>query len=48
MIVNTLGRVTQGVRLINLKDNCTVATVATVVKEDETELEELDEVKEVE
>ena len=31
--VSTLKRATQGVRLINLKDNCTVATVATVIKE---------------
>ena len=35
--ISTLKRATQGVRLINLKDNCTVATVATVVKEDEEE-----------
>ena len=33
--ISTLKRATQGVRLINLKDNCTVATVATVVKEEE-------------
>ncbi len=33
--ISTLKRATQGVRLINLKDNCTVATVATVIKEDE-------------
>ena len=35
--ISTLKRATQGVRLINLKDNCTVATVATVVKENEEE-----------
>ena len=35
--ISTLKRATQGVRLINLKDNCSVATVATVVKEDEEE-----------
>ena len=35
--ISTLKRATQGVRLINLKDNCLVATVATVEKEDETE-----------
>ena len=32
--ISTLKRATQGVRLINLKDNCTVATVATVAKEE--------------
>ena len=41
--ISTLKRATQGVRLINLKDNCTVATVATVVKEDEEENSELEE-----
>ena len=35
--ISTLKRATQGVRLINLKENCNVSTVATVVKE---ELEE--------
>jgi len=35
--ISTLKRATQGVRLINLKDNCTVATVATVVKEEESD-----------
>ena len=35
--ISTLKRATQGVRLINLKENCTVATVATVAKEDEEE-----------
>ena len=38
--ISTLKRATQGVRLINLKDNCMVATVATVQKEDETQSEE--------
>ena len=38
--VSTLKRATQGVRLINLKENCQVATVATVEKdEDETDEE---------
>ena len=37
--ISTLKRATQGVRLINLKDNCKVATVATVVKEEEEENE---------
>ena len=35
--VSTLKRATQGVRLINLKDEQKVATVALVVKEDESE-----------
>ena len=35
--ISTLKRATQGVRLINLKDNCTVATVATVKKEEDEE-----------
>jgi DNA gyrase subunit A len=34
--ISTLKRATQGVRMINLKDNCCVATVATVKKEEET------------
>ncbi len=42
--INTLGRVTQGVRLINLKDNQYVTTISLVVKQEETEdLEESDE-----
>ncbi|MCI5677802.1 MAG: hypothetical protein MR263_02845, partial [Acholeplasma sp.] len=40
--VSTTGRVAQGVRLINLKDNQKVATVATIVKQEET-LEEMEE-----
>ena len=48
--ISTLKRATQGVRLINLKENCTVATVATVAKEDEEEelnepVEEINEVQ---
>ncbi len=35
--ISTLKRATQGVRLINLKENCKVATVAIVDKEDENE-----------
>ena len=35
--INVLGRVTQGVRLINLKDNHTVATISLVDKEKEEE-----------
>ena len=35
--ISTMGRVTQGVRLINLKDNQTVATISLVDKEDSTE-----------
>ena len=41
--VSVLGRVTQGVRLINLKDNQVVATVSTVVKEEESDEEEVEE-----
>ncbi len=35
--ISTMGRVTQGVRLINLKDNQTVATISLVDKEESTE-----------
>jgi len=35
--ISTLGRATQGVRLIKLKDDQKVATVATLIKEDEEE-----------
>ena len=42
--ISTLKRATQGVRLINLKDNCTVATVATVVKEEEELIEQSTEI----
>jgi DNA gyrase subunit A len=35
--VSTLGRVTQGLRLINLKDNQLVATVSIIEKSEETE-----------
>ena len=42
--ISTLGRATQGVRLIKLKDDQKVATVATLIKEDlEEEIELLDE-----
>ena len=44
--ISTLKRATQGVRLINLKDNCTVATVATVVKEDDEESDDSNETAE--
>ena len=42
--ISTLKRATQGVRLINLKDNCTVATVATVVKEEEEMIDQSTEI----
>ena len=45
--ISTLKRATQGVRLINLKDNCTVATVATVAKEEESD-EDVDSIGETE
>ena len=35
--ISTTGRVAQGVKLINLKDNQKVSTVATIIKEEETE-----------
>ena len=35
--INTLGRVTQGVRLINLKENQYVTTISLVLKPEETE-----------
>jgi DNA gyrase subunit A len=38
--ISTLKRATQGVRLINLKENCTVATVATVAKVEDEDIEE--------
>ena len=41
--VSTLKRATQGVRLINLKDNQKVATVALVEKAEETTEEEQNE-----
>ena len=41
--INVLGRVTQGVRLINLKDGHTVATLSLVDKEKEEELSTTDE-----
>ena len=36
--INTLGRVTQGVRLINLKDEQYVSTISLVEKQPEEEL----------
>lgn len=41
--INVLGRVTQGVRLINLKDGHTVATLSLVDKEKEEELSTVEE-----
>ena len=41
--ISTLKRATQGVRLINLKDNCLVATVATVQKDEEQQAVENEE-----
>ncbi len=40
--INTLGRVTQGVRLINLKENQIVTTISLVLKQDEEPLNEED------
>ena len=42
--INTLGRVTQGVRLIRLKEEHTVATICLVDKEKEVEESSQDEV----
>ena len=42
--ISTLGRVTQGVRLINLKDNQKVATVSIVEKNEDSE--NIDDLKE--
>ena len=44
--ISTLKRATQGVRLINLKDNCLVATVATVQKDEEENQETIEEKEE--
>ena len=38
--VSSLGRNTQGVRLINLKDDQKVATVSVIDKKEETEVSE--------
>ena len=38
--ISTLGRVTQGVRLINLKENQSVGTVSVVDKSDNEEIDE--------
>ena len=44
--ISTLKRATQGVRLINLKENCLVATVAVVDKENQSEEQATNETKE--
>ena len=44
--VSTLGRVTQGVRLIHLKDNQNVSTISIVEHEEENPSEVIEEVKE--
>ena len=41
--VSTLKRATQGVRLINLKDDQKVSTVALVIKEEKNEAESISE-----
>ena len=41
--INTIGRNTQGVRLINLKESSAIASVTKVVKEEETEEERIEE-----
>ena len=41
--ISTLGRATQGVRLIKLKDDQKVATVSTIIKEDEESIESVTE-----
>ena len=38
--INTLGRVTQGVRLINLKENQYVSTISLVEKQEELNAEQ--------
>ena len=46
--ISQLGRVTQGVRLINLKDNQVVSTISIINKEEEeTEEQEADNIKEI-
>ena len=45
--VSTLGRATQGVRLIRLKDDQKVATVSLVMKDDENEDENVESVEQV-
>ena len=44
--VSTLGRVTQGVRLIHLKDNQNVSTISIVEHEEENPSDVIEEVKE--
>ncbi|MEN8836200.1 MAG: DNA gyrase C-terminal beta-propeller domain-containing protein, partial [Polaribacter sp.] len=43
--LRVMGRATQGVRLINIKDDDSIAAVAKVVHEEETEDESLEETK---
>lgn len=38
--LRVMGRATQGVRLINIRENDSIAAVAKVVKEEETDVEE--------
>jgi DNA gyrase subunit A len=42
--LRVMGRATQGVKLINLKGNDSIAAVAKVMKDDEEELEDLEEI----
>lgn len=46
--LRVMGRATQGVRLINLKDNDSIAAVARIVKEDEEDEEHLEDGTDVE
>jgi DNA gyrase subunit A len=40
--INTMGRITQGVKLINIRDEDSVATVARAPKSDDTDSEEVE------
>ena len=40
--LRVMGRATQGVKLINLKGNDSIAAVAKVMKDDEEEVEDVD------
>jgi DNA gyrase subunit A len=42
--LRVMGRATQGVRLINLRENDTIASVATVAVNDETEETDIEDV----
>ena len=44
--ISTLGRATQGVRLIKLKDDQKVATVSTIIKEEDDEEVDIDNINE--